>query len=95
MNTISILKTVDSNANTRDTAGSAVKWVQYPDLAKVQAQFREMQVKILNMFTLAKSELATSYKQVVQKVRKIEKYLSNENVKLPPCVLMYLQEITH
>lgn len=71
MNTVSILKTVDSNANTRDTTGPAVKWVQHHDLEKVQAQFREMQVKILSMFTLAKSELATSYKQVVHKVRKI------------------------
>lgn len=71
MKTVSILKTVDSNANTRDTTDSAVKWVQHYDLEKVQAQFREMQVNILNMFTLAKSELATSYKQIVQKVRKI------------------------
>lgn len=44
-------------------------------MPKIKAQFKGVQLKILNMFTLAKSELSMSYQRILNRIKKIERYL--------------------
>ena len=51
----SILKDADQNIETQTTDNDKIKWVPQQEILKVRAQFKSIQIMILNMFTLAKS----------------------------------------
>ncbi len=53
--TTSILKELDTNLQTKDSSQSDKKWINKNEMPKIKAQFKGVQLKILNMFTLAKS----------------------------------------
>lgn len=55
MHTTSILKEVDTNLQTKDTSTDEQKWLNKNDVLKLKSQFKGIQIKLLNMFTVAKS----------------------------------------
>jgi hypothetical protein len=62
-------------------------------LPKTKAQFKGLQVKLLNMFTMAKSELTTIYQKIVNKIKKIERWLQSEMGLLNPSFRKIIEEI--
>lgn len=54
-NTTSILKELDTNVQTKQSSQTDRKWISKDEMPKIKAQFKGIQLKILNMFTLAKS----------------------------------------
>lgn len=71
MDNISILKELDQNRDTKDTSSDDHKWVSKMDMPKIKAQFKGIQIKILNIFTLAKSELSSHYQKIVSRIKRI------------------------
>lgn len=69
--TTSILKDVDANLQTKDTSDEDHLWVDKNDMFKIKAHFKGMQVKLLNMFTMAKSELSLVYQKIVGRIKRI------------------------
>lgn len=55
MQTTSILKEVDTNVQTKDSSTDDHKWLNKNDVLKIKSKFKAIQIKLLNMFTLAKS----------------------------------------
>jgi hypothetical protein len=66
----SILKEIDRNTPSLLPENSRIEG-GFTGVEEVRLQFKAMQIKILNIFTLAKSELTACYQQIVSKVKKI------------------------
>lgn len=66
----SILKEIDQNTPSLLPENSRIEG-GLVGVEEVRLQFKAMQIKILNIFTLAKSELTACYQQIVNKVKKI------------------------
>lgn len=66
----SILKEIDQNTPSLLPENSKMEG-GFGGVEEVRLHFKAMQIKILNIFTLAKSELTACYQQIVSKVKKI------------------------
>ena len=71
MRSISILKEDDKAFQARDTAPDDSKWVNKSEMLKIKAQFKGVQIKVLNIFTLAKNELSTNYQKILNRIKRI------------------------
>lgn len=52
---ISVIKEDEKAFRPRDTAPDDSKWVNKSEMLKIKAQFKGIQIKVLNIFTLAKN----------------------------------------